>query len=167
MAALAETVPRWSVAAEATVGRGRPAPWSRKNRKRFRILIAGNDDSFRKSLRLFITQLPQLELIGEAVHGFEALDLVRERQPDLVLLDLYMPGIDGWQAAPLIHEFHPATRVIITANDDSDDVRNTCLTQGADGFISEHCCGHALPCEIGRVLRKLAGGCTRAGRLAI
>ncbi len=84
---------------------------------------------------MLLEALPNLEVLGTVGNGCQALKLVAAQQPDLVLIDLDLAGINGLQSLALIHEYHPATRVIIIAAEDSDDLRATCLAQGADGFI--------------------------------
>jgi DNA-binding NarL/FixJ family response regulator len=75
-----------------------------------------------------------LSTVGD---GCQTLNVVAAQHPDLVLMDLELPGINGLQSMALLREYHPATRVIIITTDDSDEVRATCLAQGADGFISK------------------------------
>ncbi len=148
---LADNIPErhWPSESGAMV---RPAPWSGKNGKRLGILLAAADAAFTTSLRWTFALMPQAEVVGVAANGIETLRLVGELRPDLALLDLYLPGIDGWQAAALIREFHPAARVIIIGSDDTDDVRNICLNHCADGFVARRNYYQELPREIGRVL---------------
>jgi len=86
---------------------------------------------------MVIEALPGLKVLGTVGNGCQALQLMAAREPHLVLLDLELPGINGLQSMALIREYHPATRVIIITGDDTDDVRATCLAQGAHGFISK------------------------------
>jgi len=130
----------------------RPAPWSGKNGKRLRILVAAADTAFNTSLRWTFALMPQVEIVGTAVNGAETLRLVGEMEPDLAVLDLYLPGIDGWQAGSVIREFYPAARIIIIGSDETDEVRNICLDRYADGFVSRRNYYQELPREISRVL---------------
>ncbi len=99
------------------------------------IVIAESRELYRELLKLAIETVPNLEVVGAAGDGGHVLRLVAAQQPDLALIDLDLPGINGLQSLALIREYHPATRVIIMATDNSDDVRMTCLAQGAAGFI--------------------------------
>jgi DNA-binding NarL/FixJ family response regulator len=99
------------------------------------IALAENRELYREMLKLAIDSIPNLEVVGAVGDGCQVLKLVAAQQPDLALIDLELPGINGLQSLALIREFHPATRVIIMSTEDSEDVRTTCLAQGADGFI--------------------------------
>lgn len=99
------------------------------------IVIADGAEFYREMLKLALEALPSLAVLGVAGDGRQALKLVAAQHPDLVLLGFDLSGINGLQSMALIHEYYPATRVIIIAAEDSDDVRATCLAQGADGFI--------------------------------
>lgn len=102
-----------------------------------RIVIADDSELYREMLRMVLEALPSVEVLGAVGNGCQALQSVAAQHPDLVLIDLHLSGLNGLQTLALIHEYHPATRVIIIAAEDSDDVRATCLAQGADGFISK------------------------------
>ncbi len=137
----------------------RHAPWAGENGKPFRTLVAASGANFLNSLRHVLVGLPEVELVGEAANGLAALCLVGKLHPDLALLEFYLPGIDGCEAAQFIHEFLPETQVIIIGSDDSDEERDTSLAQGVDGFVSKHHCDRDLSREISRVLIESSGGC--------
>jgi DNA-binding NarL/FixJ family response regulator len=101
------------------------------------IVIADNSELYREMLKMVIEVFPGLEVLGAVGDGCEVLEIVAARQPQLVLVDLQLPGLNGLQSLALIREYHPATRVIIITSEDSDDVRAICLAQGADGVISK------------------------------
>jgi two-component system, NarL family, nitrate/nitrite response regulator NarL len=115
-------------------------------RARISTVIADNSELYREMLKMILEALPNLEVLGTAGNGCEALELVAAQHPDLALIDLDLSGMNGLQSLALIHEYHPATRVIITAAEDSDELRATCLAQGADGFI----CKRRLQAELRR-----------------
>jgi len=99
------------------------------------VVIADDSELYREMLKMAIEALPGVEVLDTVGNGCQALNLVGAQHPDLVLLDLHLSGLNGLQSLALIREYHPATRVIIIAAEDSDDVRATCLAQGADGFV--------------------------------
>lgn len=154
---------RWKVALENISKPSRPAPWSGKDGKRLRALVAPADAVFNTSFQSVFVLMPQVEVVGAAANGIEALRLVGELQPDLALLDLYLPGIDGWQAGSVIREFYPAARVIIIGSADTETVRNICLDRYADGFVSRRNYYQELPREISRVLFGLPAPATSEG----
>jgi DNA-binding NarL/FixJ family response regulator len=83
-----------------------------------RILIADDFKPIRTAVAGILSRQPQWEVCGEAENGPEALRLVTELNPDVVLLDISMPGMDGLQAARLIHESAPNTKIIILSHHD-------------------------------------------------
>lgn len=78
-----------------------------------RLLIADDHDMVRKSIALFMESCDDIEVVGEASDGEQALHLCGELLPDVILLDLNMPGIDGLGVARVVREHYPTTRVVI------------------------------------------------------
>jgi DNA-binding NarL/FixJ family response regulator len=110
---------------------------SPQSSSRISIVIADDSELYREMLKMVVEALPGLEVLGTVGNGCQALEVVAAEHPDLVLMGLNLPGINCLQSLALLRECHPATCVIIITADDSDDVRATCLAQGADGFISK------------------------------
>ena len=104
---------------------------------RISIVIADGSELYREMLKKVIETFPDLEVIGAASNGCQALEMIAARYPQLVLLDLQLPYLSGLQSLALIREYHPATRVIIMTSDESNDVYTTCLAQGAHGVFSK------------------------------
>jgi len=120
----------------------RPEPETRLNGRLITAVVADDSAFCRDLVRRIIDGWPAVKLLGAAVDGLEALEMVAWVRPDLALLDLHMPRIDGLRVTRLIRKFHAATRVIVVTDDPSEQVKEACLTQGADGFISKerlHC----------------------------
>jgi DNA-binding NarL/FixJ family response regulator len=82
-------------------------------KRRIRLLIADDRPSSRKGLRALLGVRPEIEIVGDAVDGREAVRLVEELQPDVVLMDVSMPVLDGLEATRLIKNQWPEVRVII------------------------------------------------------
>jgi DNA-binding NarL/FixJ family response regulator len=110
-----------------------------------RTLIVDDSAVFREVLFAFLEQLPNLEVVGWAVNGNEALDRIATLSPQLVLMDLEMPDMDGLQAVALIRQLHPSIRVIILTVHDSDNVRTICLVEGAHEFVPKNRLYKELP----------------------
>jgi DNA-binding NarL/FixJ family response regulator len=100
-----------------------------------RVLIADDHRFFRESLRQSCELEEDLEVVGEAQNGREAVELARRTRPDVVLMDLDMPVLDGVQATGLIVKEAPQTRVIVlTVHPLDQDVR-TALSAGACDYL--------------------------------
>jgi len=103
--------------------------------KSIRVLIVDDQALFREGLRTLLSLQPQLEVIGEAAHGQEALVLAREHRPDVVLMDLRMPVCGGVEATRRIRAAVPECRIIVlTTFEDDDDVFEA-LRAGAAGYL--------------------------------
>jgi NarL family two-component system response regulator YdfI len=100
-----------------------------------RVLIADDHMVVREGLRTILEAAPDLELVGEASDGAEAVQLAGGLSPDVVLMDLRMPGVDGIEAIRQIKELYPAVEVVIltTYDDDAYIVRG--LRAGARGYL--------------------------------
>jgi DNA-binding NarL/FixJ family response regulator len=87
--------------------------------ERARILIVDDHEIFRKGLRTLWESRPDLEICGEATNGLEAVDKTKELRPDVVLMDISMPQIDGLQATRLIRSEAIQAQVLILSQHDS------------------------------------------------
>jgi DNA-binding NarL/FixJ family response regulator len=108
-----------------------------KSRNPIRILLTDDSLVFRKSASSFLAGDPQLEVVGLAHSGQESLRLVAELRPDLVLMDLKMPEMNGLEATRRIKEFPDAPRVIIVTLYDTSTYRAAAEEVRADGFIAK------------------------------
>jgi two-component system, NarL family, response regulator LiaR len=107
--------------------------------EKIRVLIVDDHAMVRQGLRTFLelqdtSSLP-IEVIGDAANGFEAVELAKKRQPDIVLLDLVMPEMDGIQAAPKIMECSPHSRIIILTSFGEEDKVLPAIRAGAQGYL--------------------------------
>ena len=98
-----------------------------------RVLIADDSLRARDGLRALLTMRPELEVVGEAANGQEAVRLVAECHPDAVLMDLHMPVLDGIQATQLIKQQWPAVIVVVLTMHAVD--QSAALAAGADAFL--------------------------------
>ena len=100
-----------------------------------KILIADDHPSFRRVLGTVLSDTPDLEVIGEASNGQEAIEKIGELKPDVVLMDLRMPEINGVKATAAIREKFPEVKVIVlTLFDEADDLFNA-VKAGAKGYL--------------------------------
>lgn len=100
-----------------------------------RVLISDDHAIVREGLRLILETTDDMEVVGEAADGAEALRLAAERQPDVVLMDLRMPGMDGLTAIEHLQREHPQIAVVILTTYNEDDLMLRGLRAGAKGFL--------------------------------
>ena len=99
-----------------------------------RIVIAEDHRILREGLKSLLASKPEFEVVGEAEDGLDAISIVRESKPDLVLLDLSMPRLDGLSAIRDIKKVSPETRILaLTIHTDEDYVLEA-FNEGADGY---------------------------------
>jgi DNA-binding NarL/FixJ family response regulator len=118
-----------------------------------RILLADDHAVLRSGLRLLLDGQADLTVIGEAGDGRQALDLAHSQQPDLILLDLTMPGLTGMDALPMIRRAAPNARVLVlTMHDDGSYLRQA-LRAGASGYVLKKAADSELISAIRAVMR--------------
>jgi DNA-binding NarL/FixJ family response regulator len=104
---------------------------------RIRVAIADDDARVRAALCRYLSQEPDLQLSGEAGDGLEALELVASVRVDVLILDLSMPRMNGWQALAALRRIAPATRVVVLSGEDSEGVRKRAFDEGAAAFADK------------------------------
>jgi len=100
-----------------------------------RVLIAADPAVVRQGLRTFLELQDEIEVVGEAADGVEALELVERTEPDVALLDLVMPRLGGLEAIRRIREVAPATRVLVLTSFADDDTVLPAVRAGAAGYL--------------------------------
>lgn len=119
-----------------------------------RVLVADDHPIVRGGIVSLLAGADDVEVVGEATDGLEAVRLASELTPDLVLMDLRMPGLDGDEATALILSAHPRTRVVILTTYESDSSILTAIEAGASGYLLKA----APPEEILAGIRSVARG---------
>jgi len=99
-----------------------------------RVILADDQPLVRAGLRMLIEQTPDIDVAGEAGTGAEAVQLVRDADPDVVVMDIRMPGMDGIEATQMITSGDTSTRVLMLTTFDDDDYVYGALRAGASGF---------------------------------
>ncbi|MFJ1546100.1 response regulator [Streptomyces sp. NPDC088246] len=100
-----------------------------------RVVLADDQPLVRSGLRMVMADHPDLVVVGEAATGVEAVQLVRDVSPDVVVMDIRMPGMDGIEATRLIMAGPATTRVLVLTTFDEDDHVYGALRAGASGFV--------------------------------
>jgi DNA-binding NarL/FixJ family response regulator len=105
------------------------------NREPIRVLIADDDADFRQGLQALLRTVEQVSVIGAAASGAEAIQRVADTQPDLVLMDLSMPGINGIEATRTITNSSPHVAVLMLTMFEDDESVLAAMRAGARGYI--------------------------------
>ncbi|MBN1874704.1 MAG: response regulator transcription factor [Anaerolineae bacterium] len=100
-----------------------------------RVLICDDQDMVTEGLRVILGTSPDIEVVGIAHDGGEAIDLVSHCHPDVVLMDLKMPGMNGIQATRQICDHYPDTRVLVLTTYDADEWVFDAIRSGAHGYL--------------------------------
>jgi DNA-binding NarL/FixJ family response regulator len=141
--------------------------------KKLRILLADDHKMVREGLRVLLDKQPGMMVVGEAANGKEALAKAGELKPDVVVMDLSMPELNGLQATGLLRSKHPEIKVVVlTGHEDVSYLTQLCKA-GAAGYVLKRSAGDALvqaismavqgqayfePALAGKALARLASG---------
>jgi DNA-binding NarL/FixJ family response regulator len=119
-----------------------------------RVVVADDQSSVREGLVLLLGLVPDIDVIGAAANGLEALDLVAELRPDAILLDLHMPVLDGIETTRRLTEQHPDVAIVILTTYADDDSVLAALRAGARSYLTKD----ADRADIARALHSAAAG---------
>ena len=109
-----------------------------------RILIADDHETVRKGVCAILTAHENIQICGEAANGEEAVQKALELKPDLIVLDLSMPVLDGFSAAKEIRKVLPSVPILILSMQNGQRVAREAQLAGAQGFISKSEAGQVL-----------------------
>jgi DNA-binding NarL/FixJ family response regulator len=104
---------------------------------RIKVLVADDDELFVESLRELIDRQPELEVVGEAHNGLEAIDLTDSLDPDAVVIDLHMPLVDGVTAVARMRRDHPNICLIVLTGDADAKLHRAASDAGADAVLEK------------------------------
>jgi DNA-binding NarL/FixJ family response regulator len=125
---------------------GQPGP--------LRIVVADDQASVREGLVVLLGLLPDIEVVGSAANGQEAIDLVREHHPDAILLDLHMPVLDGIEATRVLTSEHPDVAIVVLTTYADDASVLAALGAGARSYLTKN----ADRADIAQALHSAATG---------
>lgn len=103
-----------------------------------RVVVVDDHAVVRSGLEQYLATTDDIRLVGAAANGAEALDVVADVRPDVVIMDLSMPVMDGVEATRLITERHPGTRVLVLTSFSDQSRIMDALTAGAEGYLLKH-----------------------------
>ena len=120
-----------------------------------KVLIADDESIIRRTIRLIGNwEENDMEIIGEAKNGIEAVELIREKSPDLILLDMKMPGYSGEEVMNIIKENNTGSSVIVISGYDDFQFAKVALKYGAMDYILKPIDRHELNCALEKVHQK-------------
>ena len=118
-----------------------------------RVVLADDHNLVRAGVRALLLEIPQVEVVGEAADGREVLALIAKLRPDLALLDIGMPGLNGLDAAERIRRESPSTRIVILSMHAGEGYVARALRLGVSGYMLKEACSEELPLLVRAVMR--------------
>jgi two-component system, NarL family, response regulator LiaR len=103
-----------------------------------RVLIVDDNEVVRYSLDVFLSGLPPFQIVGQAANGKEAVEMCQHLKPDLILMDIKMPEMDGITATRLIHDLCPDTLVVILTSSLDANYFDEALQAGAKTYLDKY-----------------------------
>src|SRR5437763_10868057 len=119
-----------------------------------RVLLADDHDILRQGLKLLLGMQPEMEIVGEARTGLEAVEMAHKLKPDVVVMDITMAGIDGLEACQRIRSQIPGTQVLMLTMHESEEYFLQALRMGAAGYLVKK----VAPTELHMAIRAVARG---------
>jgi DNA-binding NarL/FixJ family response regulator len=131
--------------------------------KAARVLIADDQTLFRNGLARLLDEDPRVEVIGQAVDGRDAVKLAAKFKPDVILMDLKMPNVDGIEATRQIIEADPAVKVVMLTTFETDSQVIQALKAGASGYVLKDSTAQAI---VSSIVAVMSGERVMAGAVA-
>jgi two-component system, NarL family, response regulator LiaR len=107
----------------------------RKIMNRIRLLVVDDQTVVREGLVAILANYPEIEVVGQAANGNQALEIIKQTKPNVVLLDMVMPGLDGLATIPKIREIAPSARILVVTGFAESDRVYQAIKAGALGYI--------------------------------
>ena len=123
---------------------------------RIRVLLVDDDERYVRTLAAFLRTHDDLDVVGTSMSGQDAIGAFDRLKPDVVVMDAYMPEMDGIEATRAITAAKPNARIIMLTAHDTTDLKDRALKAGAAGFLSKQNAARDLPAEIRLVATAVA-----------
>ena len=120
---------------------------------KIRVLLTDDHTLFRQGIHTLLTAEPGVEVVGEAANAAEAVAKTAEMKPDVVLMDVSMPGLSSFEATRQIREERPGVKVLFLTMYDDEDYLAECMQAGASGYVLKDSPADQLVAAIGEVYR--------------
>ena len=131
------------------------AALQRNEMKNPRLLIVDDHEIFRRGLRALLEPSAEWQICGEAVDGVDAVEQCKSLKPDIVVLDVSMPRLNGLEAARLIKKEIPKPQIVIITQHDSPQIRKAALEAGAQAFVTKSSVGSELVSALRNLIQQL------------
>jgi DNA-binding NarL/FixJ family response regulator len=118
-----------------------------------RLLLVDDSEPWRRSVCSMLGTQEHLHCVGEVVDGLEAVQKVSELKPDLILLDIGLPNLNGIEAASRIRQIAPAAKILFLTQEGDPDVARLALSSGAQGYVVKTDAGRELLPAVDAVVR--------------
>jgi DNA-binding NarL/FixJ family response regulator len=120
-----------------------------------RLLIVDDHEIFRHGLRALLEPSSEWQICGEAVDGVDAVEQCKSLRPDIVVLDMGMPRLNGLEAARLMKKDNPKPQIVIIIQHDSPQIRLAALEAGAQAFVTKSAVGSELVSALRNLVQRL------------
>ena len=131
-----------------------------------RVLLADDHPIMRAGVRLMLENEADIEIVGEADNGLKAVDMTKALHPDVVIMDISMPDLDGFEATRRIVQCCPGTRVLVLTMYDSEEHFFEILKAGAVGYVPKKAAPHRFDCRAALGARRRRLHLSHRGALA-
>ncbi len=120
-----------------------------------RVLIVDDHEIFRRGLRALLEPSVEWQICGEAVDGLDAMEQCKSLDPDIVIMDVSMPRLNGLEATRLIRKENPKSQIVIITQHDSPQIRTAAKDAGAQAFVTKSSVGSELVTALRNLIQSL------------
>jgi DNA-binding NarL/FixJ family response regulator len=125
---------------------------------RFRMALVDDTEDIRNLLRVAFERTKRFRVVAEAGNGQDGVDVTRAHSPDVVLLDISMPVMDGLEALPLVRQVCPSATVVMLSAIGAEEMKDKALELGADGYIQKGLPLAALVAQVEELVHRAPAG---------
>jgi len=118
-----------------------------------RVLLVEDSEPFRNFVRAMLSEMPELQIVGEVSNGLQAVESARRLQPDLIVLDIGLPSLNGIEAARRIRRISPGSKLLFLSQESSVEVVQEALLTGSHGYVVKIDAGNEFLTAVNTVLR--------------
>jgi len=117
------------------------------------VVVVDDSSEWRVKLRALLEIIPGFRIVADAGDGLEAINQTVKLRPDILLLDIGLPGVNGIKAAEIVRMASPGTKIIFVTQEEDEDIRRAALATGAEGYVVKSRAASELMMTIGAALQ--------------